>query len=218
MVKQSSRSTNQRDLSTQRRILAAARTVFIRRGTSGARMQEIAEEAGVNQALLHYYFRSKERLSEAVFSEVASRMFPKLITTLESDKPIKEKVDDIVNMYLDTMSKSPFLPAYFIAEMHQHPERVPQFIRGIAGVELSTAIAPVLKKLDRQISSEARAGRARRIPAQQFMANLISLCVFPFAAQPMLRAAFGLDDDGFAKFIAARRKELPQFIMNAITP
>jgi hypothetical protein len=50
------------------------------------------------------------------------------------------------------------------------------------------------------------------------MANLISLCVFPFAAQPMLRAAFGLDDDGFAKFIATRKKELPHFIMNALTP
>jgi len=207
-----------KDGDTENRILTAARTVFVRRGTSGARMQEIAEEAGVNQALLHYYFRSKERLSEAVFTEVAGRMFPALIQILGSDGSIKEKVDDIVNMYLDTMSRSPFLPGYLISEMQHHPERVPQLIKGIAGVELSTALAPILEKLDRQISSEARAGRMRRISAQQFMSNLISLCVFPFAAQPMLRAAFGLDDDGFARFIAARRKELPQFIMNAITP
>ena len=207
-----------KDGDTENRILTAARKVFIRRGTSGARMQEIAEEAGVNQALLHYYFRSKERLSEAVFTEVAGRMFPALIQILGGDGSIREKVDDIVNMYLDTMSRSPFLPGYLISEMQHHPERVPQLIKGIAGVELSTALAPILEKLDRQISSEARAGRMRRITAHQFMANLISLCVFPFAAQPMLRAAFGLDDDGFAKFIAARRKELPQFIMNAITP
>jgi AcrR family transcriptional regulator len=207
-----------KDGDTEHRILTAARTVFVRRGTSGARMQEIAEEAGVNQALLHYYFRSKERLSEAVFTEVAGRMFPALMQILGGDGSISEKVDDIVNMYLDTMSRSPFLPGYLISEMQHHPERVPQLIKGIAGVELSTALAPILEKLDRQISAEARAGRMRRISAQQFMTNLISLCVFPFAAQPMLRAAFGLDDDGFAKFIAARRKELPQFIMNAITP
>jgi len=207
-----------KDGDTEKRILTAARTVFVRRGTSGARMQEIAEEAGVNQALLHYYFRSKERLSEAVFTEVAGRMFPALIQILGGDGSISEKVDDIVNMYLDTMSRSPFLPGYLISEMQHHPERVPQLIKGIAGVELSTALAPILEKLDRQISSEARAGRMRRISAQQFMSNIISLCVFPFAAQPMLRAAFGLDDDGFAKFIAVRRKELPQFIMNAITP
>jgi AcrR family transcriptional regulator len=207
-----------KDGDTENRILTAARTVFVRRGTSGARMQEIAEEAGVNQALLHYYFRSKERLSEAVFTEVAGRMFPALIQILGGDGSIREKVDDIVNMYLDTMSRSPFLPGYLISEMQHHPERVPQLIKGIAGVELSTALAPILEKLDRQISSEVRAGRMRRISAQQFMTNLISLCVFPFAAQPMLRAAFGLDDDGFTKFIATRRKELPQFIMNAITP
>ena len=207
-----------KDGDTENRILTAARTVFVRRGTSGARMQEIAEEAGVDQALLHYYFRSKERLSEAVFTEVAGRMFPALIQILGGDGSIREKVDDIVNMYLDTMSRSPFLPGYLISEMQHHPERVPQLIKGIAGAELSTALAPILEKLDRQISSEVRAGRMRRISAQQFMTNLISLCVFPFAAQPMLRAAFGLDDDGFTKFIATRRKELPQFIMNAMTP
>ena len=77
-----------KDTDTEKRILHAARTVFIRHGTSGARMQEIAEEAGVNQALLHYYFRSKERLSEAVFSEAATRMFPMVIQILGSDEPI----------------------------------------------------------------------------------------------------------------------------------
>ena len=181
-------------------------------------MQEIAEEAGVNQALLHYYFRSKERLSEAVFSEVAGRMFPMIIQILGGDGTIEDKVDGIVAMYLDTMSRSPFLPGYLISELHHHPERIPQLIKGVAGADLSIALKPVIDKLDKQIASEVRAGRMRRISAQQFMANLISLCVFPFAAQPMLRAAFGLDEEGFSKFIAARRKELPQFIMNALTP
>jgi len=207
-----------KDSSTENRILHAARTVFIRRGTSGARMQEIAEEAGVNQALLHYYFRSKERLSEAVFSEVAGRMFPAIIQILAGGDAIEKKVAHVVATYLDTMSRSPFLPGYLISELHHHPERVPQLLKGVAGIEVSTALEPVLEKLDSQISAEAKAGRMRRISAQQFMANLISLCVFPFAAQPMLRAAFGLDEDGFAKFIATRRKELPQFIMNALTP
>ena len=207
-----------KDGDTENRILHAARTVFIRRGTSGARMQEIAEEAGVNQALLHYYFRSKERLSEAVFSEVAGRMFPAIIQILGGDDAIEKKVSDVVATYLDTMSRSPFLPGYLISELHHHPERVPQLIKGVAGIEVSTALKPVLEKLNRQISAEVKAGRMRRISAQQFMANLISLCVFPFAAQPMLRAAFGLDEDGFAEFIATRRKELPQFIMNALTP
>ena len=218
MIKAAGKRQDPKDGDTEARILHAARAVFIRRGTAGARMQEIAEEAGVNQALLHYYFRSKERLSEAVFRETAGRMFPVLIATLGSDAPIGEKIDRIVDAYLDNLSRSPFLPAYVISELHHHPERGPQLISSLTGLDLASAMKPVLEKLDRQIASESRAGRMRRISAHQFLVNVLSLCVFPFAAQPMLRAAFGFDDDDFARFIAVRRKDLPQFIRNALAP
>ena len=207
-----------KDGNTEKRILDAARTVFIRRGTAGARMQEIAEEAGVNQALLHYYFRSKERLSEAVFSEIAGRMFPAVIAILGGDFTIDEKIDRFVDAYLENMSRSPFLPGYLLSELHHHPERIPRLIGSVTGKSLSAALAPALEKLDKQLASEARKGHVRRIGAQQFVVNLLSLCVFPFAARPMFRAAFDMDDDDFAKLISARRKELPQFIRNALRP
>ena len=79
----------ERDGDTERRILQAARTVFVRRGTAGARMQEIAAEAGVNQALLHYYFRSKQRLAEAVFREAAARLVPAVLTLLGSEASLE---------------------------------------------------------------------------------------------------------------------------------
>ena len=207
-----------KDGDTERRILDAARTVFIKRGTSGARMQEIAEEAAVNQALLHYYFRSKERLSEAVFAETAGRMIPAILGILGSETSIDEKIDRVVETYIDTMSRSPFLPGYIISELHHHPERIPKLIGSVTGRSLSATISPVLEKLDKQLASEARKKRIRRISAQQFLVNLLSLCVFPFAARPMLRAAFDLDDDGFARMMALRRKELPQFIRHALAP
>src|SRR5918992_2710556 len=102
------------DLDTEQRILEAARVVFIRRGTAGARMQEIAAEAGVNQALLHYYFRSKERLAEAVFQQVAGRVLPTVLGLLGSKLPIEEKVEQVVEAYLDAFSRSPFLPGYIL--------------------------------------------------------------------------------------------------------
>src|SRR6185436_16021584 len=87
------------DGTTEQRILDAAHAVFIRRGTAGARMQEIAEEAGVNKALLHYYFRSKERLAEAVFRRVALQLFPPLIGVLSSpDLSIEEKVARVIEL------------------------------------------------------------------------------------------------------------------------
>src|SRR6478736_10462542 len=98
MVKPKSKPSASRDRDTEQRILDAAHVVFIRRGTAGARMQEIAEEAGVNQALLHYYFRSKERLAQAVFQQLASRLFPALIQTLASDLSLDEKIDRLVGL------------------------------------------------------------------------------------------------------------------------
>ncbi len=218
MVKRKTTAPHVRDGETESRILAAATAVFVRRGTAGARMQEIAEEAGVNQALLHYYFRSKERLSEAVFSETAGRMLPVILQTLGGDLTINEKIDRIVETYLDTMSRTPFLPGYIISELHHHPERIPRLLGGVAGADLSRAVRPALQKLEKQIAGEARAGRMHRISAEQFLVNLLSLCVFPFAARPMLRAALGFDDADFARFIVHRRKELPLFIRNALRP
>src|SRR5438309_11633076 len=118
----------QRDRDTEARILDAAHTVFVRRGTAGARMQEIAAEAGVNQALLHYYFRSKARLSDAVFQQMASRLFPALIQTLGGDASVEEKVDAVIALYIENLSRNPFLPGYLLSELHHHPERLPQFL------------------------------------------------------------------------------------------
>ncbi len=181
-------------------------------------MQEIAEEAGVNQALLHYYFRSKERLSEAVFRETAGKMFPAIIQILGGDIPVTDKIDRIIDTYLTAMSRAPFLPGYIISELHHHPERITQMLGNVAGGSLSDAVRPAFEKLEQQLAAEARAGRMRRINASQFFVNLISLCVFPFAARPMLRAALNLDDDGFAKFIDQRRKDLPVYVRGAIQP
>lgn len=217
MIKKRTR-TRSRDGETERRILAAATAVFIRQGTAGARMQEIAEEAGVNQALLHYYFRSKEQLSEAVFRETAGRMFPAIIQILGGDIPVTEKIDRIIDTYLTAMSRAPFLPGYIISELHHHPKRITQLLGNVAGGSLSEVVRPAFEKLEQQLAAEARAGRMRRINASQFFVNLISLCVFPFAARPMLRAALNIDDDGFAKFIEHRRKDLPVYVRGAIQP
>lgn len=206
------------DGETGQRILEAATRVFIRRGTAGARMQEIAEEAGVNQALLHYYFRSKERLSEAVFRETAGRMFPVIIDVLGADVTVEEKIDRIVGTYLTAMSRTPFLPGYIISELHHHPGRAMQLFGNVGGTDLAVALRPALAKLEKQLVAEARAGRMRRISAPQFVMNLLSLCVYPFAARPMLRVALGLDDEQFSQLIEQRRKDLPLFIRNGLQP
>jgi len=197
-----------RDTDTEQRILEAARTVFLRRGTEGARMQEIAREAGVNQALLFYYFRSKERLSAAVFQQIASRIFPALVQVLSADISLDQKIDGVIGVYLDNLSRNPFVPGYLISELHHHPERVQQLLAGAIGADPQAVLPSLLKTLEKQIDERVRAGTI----------NLISLCIFPFAARPMLSIVFGMDDVAFARFIGQRRKTLPEFVRNALRP
>jgi AcrR family transcriptional regulator len=211
-------TSSDRDGATERRILDAARTVFMRRGTAGARMQEIAEEAGVNQALLHYYFRSKDGLSEAVFREAAGRLVPAVAFVLQSDDSLEQKVEQFVHLYIDTVRKTPFLPGYILAEMHHHPERLPALAAKVAG-GLPTARTEMLRsRLDAELRARAAAGTMRPIDAEQFLVNVLALCVFPFVARPMLGVVFGMDEPAFERFLDERRAELPGFIFNALRP
>ena len=218
MAKQADRSAEAaRDGDTEQRILEAARVVFVRRGTAGARMQEIAAEAGVNQALLHYYFRSKERLAEASF-DGCRPSHPTVLGLFGSDLPIQAKVEQIVAAYIDAFSRSPLLPGYILSELHHHPERATQLFTSAAGGPPDQIAKAILGKLRTQISERVNAGEIRPIAPEQFMVNLLSLCVFPFAARPFLSVALGLDDDGFAGFIEQRKRDLPAFFLNALRP
>ena len=207
-----------REAATEQRILAAARAVFLRHGTAGARMQEIAAEAGVNQALLHYYFRTKERLSAAVFQQVASRIFPALVQTLGAETSLDGKINHLIAIYLDNLSQNLFVPGYLISELHHHPERVQQLLSGAIGADPQIVMPALLKTLERQINERVRDGTMRPIKPQQFVINLISLCIFPFAARPMLSIVFGMNDAAFMRFIEQRKKELPEFFHGALRP
>jgi TetR/AcrR family transcriptional regulator len=207
-----------RDGDTERRILDAAHRVFLRSGTAGARTQEIAAEAGVNSALLHYYFRSKERLATAVFHRAAGELFPVVAGILVSDQPLDQKVRRVISVELDRLSQTPYLPAYVISELAYHPERIHQLMAALTGSAPGALGQTVLATIQAQIRAEARAGRMRPIRAEQFLVNLLSLCIFPFAAQPMLAALLGLDGASFTRFIRDRKRELPEFFMKALQP
>ena len=204
--------------SAEERILDAAHRVFLRRGSAGARTQEIADEAGVNKALLHYYFRTKERLAAAVFRRAAARLLPPVIATLGSDDDLETKVARVVEIELDVLLAHPYLPGYIIAELTHQPERARQFVAALTGISIDDLAPRVLGTLAEQIRERVREGRMRPIATEQFLLNLLSLCVFPFAARPMVQAILRLDDQGFARFIARRKHELPTFFLQGLQP
>ena len=203
------------DEGTEQKIFDAADRVFARRGTDGARMQEIAEEAGVNKALLHYYYRTKDQLAQAVFQRTIGRFLPTVVDVMASDLPLEEKVERVVDGYLGQLSRHPYLPGYLISEITHHPDRLPKLFNAVAGNQIKRR---VITKLRAQIDERAEEGTLAPISAEQFLINVISLCVFPFAARPMLMLVLGQDARAFEEFIEERRRELPLFIMRALRP
>jgi len=199
-----------RDGDTEAKILDAAHVVFMRSGTAGARMQEIADEAGVNKALLHYYFRSKEKLAEAVFRRTAGEFFPRVFGVLASGLPLEEKVRAVVAGDMDFLSRHPYLPAYIISEVHHQPERIVGLMTEFRRVSLDV--------LQAQLDDGAREGRYRPIRAEQAVLNLVAMIVFPFLAGPLVGAVLNLDAADHQALMAERRALIPEFFLNALRP
>ena len=195
---------------TEERIFRSALAVFQQHGYEGARMQMIADRAGINKSMLHYYYRSKEKLFDAVFRVSTTRLLPEVIRNLKTDLPIHEKIEAFIYGYIDMIVANPHLPAFFIHELRRNPELVKQFAAEQA--------RGVLSLLSKQIQQAAEKGEIKPVCPKHLFANTMALCVFPFIAQPMLQTVFDYDERAYATFLIERKKAVTQFIFNAIAP
>ncbi len=195
--------------STEEKILAASKKVFITKGMSGARMQDIADEAGINKALLHYYFRTKEKLFEVIFMEAAQKFFPKINFIFESDMPLFEKIALICEQYITVMSENPYLPLFVLNEINQDPKNFLDKIWNKQGF-------PKPQKFLEQIEEEVKKGTIKKISPLHLLINLISLCIFPFVGKVMIQSINRLDEWQFRNIMIQRKNEVPKFIIDSI--
>jgi TetR/AcrR family transcriptional regulator len=193
----------------EERILAAARKVFTSKGMAGARMQDIADEAGINKALLHYYFRDKDKLFETIFISEAQRFFPKINMIFQSDAPLFEKIKNFVTQYIDEMIENPYLPWFVMNELHRDAD---QFMYKIWGKENLPKPAKFLE----QIEQEIKAGRIKRVHPVHLLMNMISMTIFPFVGKPMFVRNLRLSDRQFNEIMEQRKQEVPKFIIDSI--
>jgi AcrR family transcriptional regulator len=198
---------------TEKAILDSARRVFTRKGYAATRMDEIAKEAGINRALLHYYFRSKERMFEKVFIERISQFFGGLVAILNSESTLTEKIRHIIDHDISTFQEYPELPLFIMQELSLNPERLPKFMQE-AGVNPKV----VIDAFGAQVKKASRNGDMRAADGTQLLINIMSMCVYPFIARPMLRPALGLDEEGFRKMMERRKTEVAAFVMQSIKP
>lgn len=194
---------------TQELILRAARKVFIEKGLDGARMQEIADEAGINKALLHYYFRSKDKLFEMIFQEEIGKFFPKIVNIMSSQEiSFEEKIKNFVYHYITIFIDNPFLPSFVLRELHRDPENLKQyFIKSGFNVDVVNFIIGGLSK---ELNTTPQGAR-------NFMVNMISLCIFPFAGRPLLeKILFNEDKEEYNRFLEQRKEYVTEFIINSL--
>ncbi|HKJ42628.1 MAG TPA: TetR/AcrR family transcriptional regulator [Sunxiuqinia sp.] len=193
---------------TEEKILTAATDVFLKKGMEGARMQEIADEAGINKALLHYYFRSKDKLFDAIFSKIVGFAFPKIGQVLQSDLPFKTKVEQVVDTYLDLLLKHPYLPAFILKEINRDSTVFFKLVMN-HGFNPKPIFQVINEAMDR--------GEIIRMKPEHLIVNVIGLCVFPFAAKPVIGfVAFDQDKKATQNFLEERKEEVKRFVLRAI--
>lgn len=201
--------TKKKDQRTEEKVLAAARKVFTTKGMAGARMQDIADEAGINKAMLHYYFRDKDKLFETVFLEEAQKFFPKINNIFNSEALLFEKIENFVSEYIDEMLENPYLPWFVMNEINRDPD---QFLYKIWGKDN----LPKPGKLLLQIEEEIKRGNIKPVSPVHLLMNMISMTVFPFVGKPMFTRNLRLTEKQFMEIMEQRKKEIPKFIIDSI--
>lgn len=193
---------------TETEILIAAKEIFQQKGMAGARMQEIADKAKINKALLHYYYRSKQLLFEAVFKSAFSLLAPQLNKVLNDDSDLFEKIRKFTENYVSFVIKHPYLPNFVIQELNKNPEFV-QKLR-------SEKNFPSIEKFKLQVSDAINQGIIKPIEAEQLFINIISLNIFPFIGEPLLMALVNVNKESYNKILENRKTEVAEFIINSI--
>ncbi|MGM0532262.1 MAG: TetR family transcriptional regulator [Bacteroidota bacterium] len=193
---------------TEERILNAAKQVFLKKGMAGARMQEIANEAGINKSLLHYYYRSKDKLFLAVFRLAIRDFIPEIKSIIFSDALVTEKIERFVEEYMNVLLNNPFVPLFILQEIQRDPDR-------LLNIFLEEGIQPqqVLEQFEKAVQNE----EIRSIDPKHLLINILSLCIFPFAARPMMQRMFYENDrEAYDEFLKERKKVVSEFVKNAI--
>ncbi len=189
-----------KDTSTEEKIKEAARKVFMQKGYSATRTRDIAEEAGINLALLNYYFRSKEKLFHEVMQEKLQQFFGILLKIInDSSTKLETKIDLIVSNYIEVLSENPELPLFVLSEMKGHPDTIKK-------------ILPV-QKITAQISFMEQLKEKRPdLHPIHFLMNILGMTIFPFVAKPAFSLISATSKSELEMVLNERKKLIPIWV------
>lgn len=193
---------------TEELIFASAIKIFHSKGLAGARMQEIADEAGINKAMLHYYFRSKQLLFEAVFKKAFMQLAPQIHQVLNSEDSLFEKIEHFADKYISFVMENRFLPTFIIQELNNNPDFANQFF--------SQAEFPKPTNFLLQIEEGVQKGTIRNINPKQVLIDMFSLAIFPFVGAPLLQKIANVNESGYNNLLIERKKHIASMLINSV--
>lgn len=201
---------SQEEAHTQDRIKEKARILFFQKGLLNATTQEIADEAGVNRALIHYYFRSREQMLEIILDETLLQKKARVQGILSSDRPFRERIASYIDAVVDLGLTYPYLENFIISETAKNPDKIRDFC----------AKEPVKSSdlIRKDLAAEIRKGKIAPISAEHFMVNLSALCNYPLLAKPVLKAIHGMTETSYRKFLHERKSIIYMTIFNEEMP
>lgn len=197
------------EIQTEDKIFEAAVRVFTKKGFDGTRMHEIAEEAGINKALLHYYFRSKEKLFDAVFSKLAASLFEKFKPISHAGISLEDKIRIFYREHISFLKQNPHLPSFILNELKRNPRRIKKIFE-------KADLDKIYNMLTQQHPKELAEYNITRRSMPQIMASIAAMSVFPFVASGIIGEILRKQGKDFDSFIEERIEFAPEFVLAAL--
>lgn len=205
MKSKAARRKPAKDGSTEERIKEAAKRLFTKKGYAAVKTRDIAAEAGINLALLNYYFRSKEKLFDIIMLENFSKFIQAItVKIVDGEATVEEKIGKVVNDYIDFLTLNPDLPLFILNEIRANPSKIAS--------KINEESAPMRAHFMKALQESMKQGNMKPLDQFHFMANLIGLTVFPFVARPILQKVTNVSDEQFNAYMQERKKLVPLWI------
>jgi TetR/AcrR family transcriptional regulator len=199
---------------TEHKIMQAATTIFLKKGKHGARMQEIAEVAGINKALLHYYFRSKEKLYQRVFRDEFGKFFSSLFSAIHPIDDIQQLLQTFVSSYIEQLYQNPRVVSFILWELQQGAESFKDIFKQVMTSHPDQGIFPVLQKIEQAIEQK----QIQQVDPYHLIFSIVGMCIYIFIARPLLENIFPHINIMDPKFIEFRKKEVFNLVWNGLKP
>lgn len=178
----------------ERRIIETAKQLFVENGFDKTSMSDIAAQIGINRPTLHYYFRTKEKLFQAVFGEIIAKILPHVQSIFNQNIPFFERLERVVDIYLEVFLENPMVPRFIVNEIHRD---LSHLVGSMRELSLDNYIIEIGKVID----AEMEQGNIKRVPMQMMFLTLYSQLVFPFLTKRLTMWLFSENEEDFKAFL-----------------